>query len=302
MHWLLISILAPALWAIVNHIDKYVLEKKLNGGSIRSLIVFSTMISLPVVIFCAIVWGNVLLVPLPQILVMVLVGFLSACAIWSYLVALQKEEATIVAPFFQLIPVFGFAIGYFTLGETLTTMQLLGSLIVLAGALVVGFEHEGGAKFRLKSGFVVLMLISSISYAVYESLFKILSLESSYIATFFWHHVGLLLIGLTLNLKKEYRNDFVDLFKNNGMAILGLNIGSELLTLLGNTLVTFAMLSAPIALVMVVTSTHPVFVFLFGIAITLILPKLGREKLSRIHLSQKIFAIVLVVIGAIMLQ
>jgi drug/metabolite transporter (DMT)-like permease len=56
-------------------------------------------------------------IPLTHIGILVASGCLGAFAIYIYLVCLFDEETSIVAPFFQLIPVFGFIFGFYLLGE-----------------------------------------------------------------------------------------------------------------------------------------------------------------------------------------
>jgi drug/metabolite transporter (DMT)-like permease len=69
-----------------------------------------------------------------QALLLMANGALLVVAIMFYLYALVDEEASYVAPFFQLIPVFGFIFGYMVLGEVLRGSQLAaGGLIVLGG-------------------------------------------------------------------------------------------------------------------------------------------------------------------------
>jgi len=52
MNWFLIALVPPALWAITNHFDKYLLSKYFKGGGVGALMVFSSIIGvclLPVI-------------------------------------------------------------------------------------------------------------------------------------------------------------------------------------------------------------------------------------------------------------
>ena len=62
----------------------------------------------------------------------------------------------------------------------------------------------------------------------------------------------------------------------------------------------YAMLLAPLSLVQAITSTSTLFVFIFGVLLSLIFPKLGREDLSSKNLLQKGAAAVLVAAGVIL--
>jgi len=60
-------------------------------------------------------------------------GILYMGAIYFYLQALQTEEASTIAPFFQAAAVFGLILGYFVLGEEISFSQITGALLIVAG-------------------------------------------------------------------------------------------------------------------------------------------------------------------------
>ena len=45
-----------------------------------------------------------------------------------------------VAPFFQTVPLFGYALAYFVLGERLSRLQVTGGLLIVAGTLIVSLR------------------------------------------------------------------------------------------------------------------------------------------------------------------
>jgi O-acetylserine/cysteine efflux transporter len=54
--------------------------------------------------------------------------------IWSWL--LGRHPASVVAPFTLLVPITGLLSGYLVLGETITTVEIAGGLLVIAGLVV----------------------------------------------------------------------------------------------------------------------------------------------------------------------
>jgi hypothetical protein len=66
--------------------------------------------------------------------------------------------------------------------------------------------------------------------------------------------------------------------------------------------VRYAMLLAPVALVSAISATTTLFVFLFGILLTLFLPRLGREDLSARNLIQKAAGATLITAGVILVE
>jgi hypothetical protein len=59
----------------------------------------------------------------------------------------------------------------------------------------------------------------------------------------------------------------------------------------------YALLFAPLSIVQAIGATTTLFVFAFGIALSVFYPRFGREKLSAGELAQKAAAAVLVAIG-----
>ena len=59
-------------------------------------------------------------------------GMSSVLAVVFYLYALDLDEASFVTPFYQTVPIFAYALGYFILGERITLAQGFGSLSLSA--------------------------------------------------------------------------------------------------------------------------------------------------------------------------
>jgi len=142
MLWLLFAILGPLSWAISTHIDKYLVDKYFHDSDTAVLIVFTAVVA---VVALPVIWlfePRVLSLPLSAMAVMTLSGILYMGAILFYLRALQSEEASAVAPFFQLSTIFTLLLAYVFLHEKLELRQLSGIVLIVAGALAV-CSHGG---------------------------------------------------------------------------------------------------------------------------------------------------------------
>jgi hypothetical protein len=95
---------------------------------------------------------------------------------------------------------------------------------------------------------------------------------------------------------------FTTLLKTNTKALLTINGVNELINLGGGLGVRFASLLAPVVIVSAISSTTTLFVFIFGIILTIFLPRLAHEDISRANLLQKGAAAILVAIGVILVQ
>jgi uncharacterized membrane protein len=302
-NWFLIALIAPLLWSIVNHIDKYMLSKYLKDRGVGALLIFSALasvITLPFILYFYHV--EIFSVSTQDLWLLILVGFLSVGAFFFYLKGMDEEEASIVIPLFQLVPVFGYFLSYAILGESLNTSQILSSLLIIFGIIVLAIEIDIDNKVTLRGRVLGLVTISSFFFALHDTLFKKVAITESFWPSVFWQYVSLTVFGvLILIFVKSYRNDFLSMLKNSGTRVLSLNVLSEVLYIIGNMANNFATLLAPVALVLVVSSYQPLFVFIGGIILTIFLPHIAMEKISTKHLFHKIVSILIIFIGSYLL-
>ncbi len=303
MTWFFIAIIGPFLYALTNHIDKIILEKYFRQGGIGTLLLFSSLLSvtsLPLVY-----WADprVFAVSSFHILVLAVVGLLDVLVLVCYLIALKNDEASVVVVFYQLMPVFGYVLGYFILGERLTHMQLLAMALVIFGTTIVSFEVDSENRFRLRRKTILPMVAASFFWATEGVIFKAVALEENFLRSFFWEHVMLTIIGIIIFVfMRPYREHFLSAIRNNSKAILSLNVLNEAFYMLGNFAFAAAFMLAPVALVLLTQSFQPIFVLGIGIFLTVFFPKITAEKIHARHLWPKIIAILITGIGAYLLS
>ena len=152
MSWFLIALIGPILWAVVNHIDKYLLSSNDDQGSnVGALMIFSTLqcgvLVLPILYL---INHDIFSVSLQNIIFLIVIGVLSIFAILPYMYALNEEEASIVIPLFQLIPIWGYFFSFVLLGETLNWVQVVGCLLIIFGSIVITIEEDLDEKIKFK--------------------------------------------------------------------------------------------------------------------------------------------------------
>ena len=296
MTWLIFAFSGPILWAASTHIDKYLVEKYFKHGSVAILMVFTSIIgvlALPVIWFFR---PNVVMVPTQTMLVMAVSGILYMSAMYFYLQALQSEEASTVAPFFQAAAVFGFILGYLVLGEKPSGIELLGGLLIIAGSTLLSLRF-GQPHKKFRSRLVALMLVCSLALALSSLIFKIFAVQDEYWTTTFWNFVGQAMFGVLLMLSAANRKRLMLTLRTNTGAVLAINGTNELINLGGNLGARYALVLAPLGFVGAISGTTLFFILLFGIILTVFFPKLGREDIGAKSLIQKTIAIACVVFG-----
>lgn len=298
MTWFILALVAPLLYAFTNHIDKLLLERYFKASGVGTLILFSSLLSvlaIPVILYMD---PSVLSVSFSNIAILSLVGLLDIAILWFYLLALEGDEPSIIIVFYQLVPVFALGLGYVLLGEVLTQTQLIAMAIIIIGTTLVSFEIDEDNKFKLRGKTVLFMSLAAIAWALESVLFKVVAIEEDVWRSLFWEHLMLVLVGLFLFFGiKTYRNHFIDAIKTNSKGIFSLNILNEGLYMVGNIVVAFAVMLAPVALILLGNSFQNIFVLMIGVFFTIFFPKIYTEKIGRNHVLQKLFAIVITGIG-----
>jgi len=296
MSWLFFAFSGPVLWAISTHLDKYLVERFFKHSDVAVLVVFTALIGVLALPLIAVYEPSVAGHPPGSVALIVLSGILYMGAMLFYLRALQTEEASVVSPFFQAAPLFGYVLGYAVLGETLSPLQMTGGALILLGTLIVSVRF-GGKHGVFKLRLALLMLACGLALAVSALIFKIFALEVDFWATTFWMFVGEAIFGAALLMIAPYRRQFVALMRVNTTALVTISGSNELINLGAGMGSRYALLFAPLSIVQAISGTTTLFVFAFGIALSVFFPHLARETLSSRELLRKGTAALLVAIG-----
>lgn len=299
--WLIFAFSGPILWAISTHIDKYLVDRYFKNSDTAVLIVFTAFIGVVLLPFIIFFEPSALQLPLTSIIVMIASGIFYMGAMLFYLRAIQATEASVIAPMFQMTTLFTFALGYLILGEIPTFTNTLGAGLIIVGALLLSLDISG--RFRgFKFNVLLTMLLCTFVLALSSVVFKFFAINAQFWSTIFWTCVGEAIFGAGILAIPKYLKQFIALIKINTKALLSINGANELINLGGGLGVRFASLLAPIAIVSAIASTTTLFVFLFGVLLTIFIPKFAHEDLSRRNMIQKGTAALLVAAGAVFTQ
>lgn len=302
MTWFLIALLAPAFWSATNHIDKYLLERYFKGGGEGALFIFSSAIGLVFLPLVLIIHPEALSYPLLSGLLITLNGSLYILGLIPSIYALKRGEVSVTIPLFQMVPVFSFILAWIILGETLTLLQMLGGIIVIGGSIALSLEMSEVKKIVFNKTVFLLMLLSSLLLSFHFVLFKVFAIESTLMTTIFWEYIGFALTAICLFVFIPiYRKQFIRIIKENKGRTLTLNGANEVLNLMGKFSFNFASLLVPIALVWFIAGLQPIFVFVYGLILTLFFPHISKEKITKGHLIHRITAICVMLIGTVLL-
>lgn len=303
MNWLIFSIIPPALWAITNHIDKYMLGKFFKNRESGAFMLFTAFFGVLVALYAFIFKASSIEVSYPATLIMMAGGAASLASGYFYLKALDKADPTIVVPLFQLVAIVRYFLGLIFLDEHLTMMQIVACSLVIAGSVLLTLESSE-KKIKFKMSVIWPMVASVLITSVNGLIFKYVAIQSNYWSTQAWDWLGLFIAGvLIFYFNKRWRSSFVEILQESRSFVLGITALNEVLNISAGLIFTYAILLMPLAVVSVVSNgMQPFFVFLFGLIITIFLPRFGKESILGKHLIQRIIAIAVIFLGTYLLN
>ncbi|MDD5721199.1 MAG: DMT family transporter [Candidatus Pacebacteria bacterium] len=304
MQWFFIALAAPFLWALVNVADKYLVtrfshkeEERSSGG----LVLFSSLIGIVISFLIWIFVPDVFNIPILDKFLLFICGILTIIWIVFYLFALEIEEISNVVPWFLSVPIFGYILGFFFLGEKLTFSQFIGSGIIFLGLILISLDFSKEKKsFKHKP--VFYMLFACIAVAISGVIFKYVTVGNNFWISSFWEYLGLGVSGLFIFLFiPHYRKSFLHMNRTGGYTIFIVNTVSEFMSIIGNLLTSYALLLAPVAMVFLVGSFQPAIVLFLTIFTTKFFPEITKENLEKRMLLPKMVAIAIMIIGSVIL-
>lgn len=294
MNWIFLSLLAPLFWASSNFVDKYILGKYTKG--IFDFVFFSTITSW---IFFAAIF---LFAGTPQLniysLIPIVTGMILIYSYGFYGKALEQCDTSSLVILFKLIPVITVILAFAFLGQTLSLNELLGFVIVLAGAAIVSFEKSKGIFIK---GFGMI-LIAILIWSVMTLFIDYGLTKMSFWDYFMLDNLGSALAGLTMFIIPSIRKQVIEGIKTATTKKYIWFSWNNVLDFFGQMSIKKALAIAPSAgLVTVVMQVQSFYAILIGIMLTLFIPHIIEEDISASMLIKKLVGAVVMFSGVYIL-
>ncbi|MCL4479694.1 MAG: EamA family transporter [Deltaproteobacteria bacterium] len=291
MLWILFAIIANVLFAVSNLFDKFLIEKRVRDP--LALTVFGGWIDLLFTLIIVLIHGLSITGPL-QAGVLLLSGVLVELALIPYFKALSLEDASRISPLFQSMPVFVLLLSSIFLRETLTHRQLLGFLLILSGSFIVSMHKTDAGIFKIRKAFW-WVLLASILWALPAVMFKFVVIKQT-----FWDALALEFFGVAIGatiLFFLYKTRVLAQIRDIGAGTWSILNINELIYIAGRVSNFYAITLGLVSLVAVLGGTIPLFVFLFGLVLSLWFPGIIKEDITKSSIVTKISSIILVACG-----
>lgn len=293
MVWLIFSLIAVFLWAIINVTDKIVMDKwtseplvPVTVGVILGLLSsFAILFTkgfgqlTPGLIFMAVISGGFYL----------LMGYF-------YYKAVCVEEISRIIPLFYISNILIVVFAAMFLGEILSLVKYLAMFCIFVGAVLISVRKLRAP--RLDKG-TFYMVFAAVSAAISVLLNKYILGHTDYWTVFSLNRFG----GFLFLLPIFYINRETilhNLTKTKKVAF-GIFSITGAINLVAVVLFTIAMSVGLATVVTGLTAIQPMIVLILTVIVGLFVPGFISEDMSRKVLIRKSIAIALVVIGAVLL-
>ena len=302
MLWLILCIIAALTWSFSAFIDNYQTDVIFHGKTPQAMKVLNG----PVYIAIAVIASIIMRIQLPelwQIGLLLLSGALSSVGALAYYQALENEEATGAAIFYQLQPVLFLVADYFIFGEEISIQQILGFAIILLAPVVIVFSRKRRHSRSLALKAAGLL----ITYVIFATISAEISTRSSigidYKAVFALYLFGRGATDCLLGLIPKYRKRHKYVLKHYPKAYVSTVIINQALCAFADFTYRYGLVLGVAALASAVTNAAElIMTFVLGIILSIIWPNFGREKLKRHLIVAHLIATILCVIGIIIIQ
>ena len=298
MNWVFLALAAPLVYAVNVFTDKYLVSSRLPDY--RSLPMFSALVAFVFAVVLWVITGFEILSTYDAFLVL-LSGVFTIVGFALYLEALMKEETSLLILLIQLSPVSVLVLSYIFLGEFISNSQLLGFGLLLAASLGASFKKEK-SSWKLSRA-VIFILLADLVWSSAYILIKLASADVSLSSLIIYESWGVVIGGVLLFLMLPgLRKAFIHTASNLKLVDFGLIIFNEVLYLGGKALTYLAVALGPVAIVSILGSTQIFYGIFIGIVLTVILPKVFNENLTKSGIIKKLLLGVIAFVGIVLVS
>lgn len=295
MLWILLAITAHFFWAVGNVGDKYILGNKIKDPYFY--LIFSELISVSLIALIPFV--KFYIPEIKLIILIALAAFLLFIAGFPYIKAIQMEEITRINIWWNMIPIFTLFIGWVTIGQKLTAVQIF-ALVILTSGAVIGSIYLKDKKIKF-SKVVWLMATSCLFYSGYAIIFSYVSRIIPFLVVFIWIYIFVFFYSLSVFISRKFRDSFVQNIKQLDTKLIIVVVLLSLWYFIATFFNVWALSLGIAALVFAMEGFQVIFVFLLAVLISFFNPKILKEDLSYKNILLKVIALVCMVIGVAIL-
>lgn len=292
-NWASASLVSAAILAVVHVLDSHLIAKRLP--SVQSYLLF-----LGFIIFIAST-VIIILFPLPSQLdstilwAAILSGVLRATSVYLMFYTLKREEVSMVIPVVNSYPILVALFAMPIVGEFLDISQWIAIIIVVLGVILATFRSGSGRRITWSGSVLGLLMAASIFWALSEVAAKYALEAISPWQMYALSHFSMAFIFLVIALRPRVLREWIHHGKKTSTILI--IIFNETIAIISVVLLYWAMERGPVSLVSALSSTRPVFVFIYALIISRFSELLLERRTNRGILLLRFIAISMIVGG-----
>lgn len=286
--WFLFAVIGQFMYAVVVLTDRFIVTKNI----VSKPIVYSFYVSfLSIFAIFALPFG-VTIPSIRTIMLSIAVAISFIFSIYTLYASLKKSNPTEVVPVIGgVAAISAFVFSYVFLKTWLPAHFVTGFIILVTGMMLI--SHF---KFTLRSFFYLTS--SGIFFGLSTVIIKAIFDQETIINGFFWTRMANVVIALMLLLIpgvwSTIKDDYNQPNKSNKTALV---IGNKILAAMGFIFILISIKYGNVSLVNALTAAQYVFLLIFAIFFSRLLPEYFEETVHRHEFLHKILATIMIVIG-----
>ena len=292
MNWILLTLISAIFGAMGNVFERFILKNEDKDGTVM-LIFFGLFATL---IFCppALLTGQVSLDIIP-----IVSGFVMAAIIlligYNFVYRSERiEEIDRVVPLMTLNPILVLIFATLFFQEIHSPLVYFGIFLIMLGIIfsALKFSWHAGSHIRVNRLAILFCIISSIAFASKNIISKYLAMAHFQpLSIIFWIGMGCGIISLLILLFRARPHSFPQ-----GRSLTDHALAASL-SVASSLLITVAIIIGPTGLVGFLSRIEIFFVLLISESIYYFRPHLLRTRFNKKNLFQKLFGIILILVG-----
>ncbi|HYV33509.1 MAG TPA: EamA family transporter [Candidatus Limnocylindria bacterium] len=291
MAWILFSLLAAFIWAGTNILDKYILSKWVKTPT---LVLMGFGLACLIAAAGIYVFKGFAPMDWKVVVASLLSGIFYLLAELMYYKAAQVEEISRVISLIYLDGLFTAILSAIFLGEIFSPLKYLGVVLLVAGAIAISYKKSTGFKFTKA---IWLCILGAVLYSFCSQFAKFSLNHSDY-----WTVFAYIRLGTFIALLPVYYSNFktLKIFATQETKRFGILILNNAAVLVGALFFVIAASLGYLTLANALAATQPFFVLIMIVSLSLFYPHVLKEESNKVIVAQKVFAMVLMFIGVLL--
>ncbi len=299
--FIIIALTAYSLFAINGIIDKFLLSKAVRSPAAYAFYIGigGPLLALPLIIFD--ISGMKAGIGFVDLIIAIICGGSFIVALYFLYSATQKTSISRILPIEGgLVPVFTLVFAYFILpNDRLTDMQLMAFIFLVLGAVLISLKKDKDGTWHPQA--MKQAVLAAIFFSLHFTLLKYTFEQTAFIPGLVYTRLGFWVVSFALLIPKDVRRAIFSTPKSTSTGNKFLYLGARITGGVGGFLQNYAISLGSVMIVNAMQGTQYALLLVGTIFLSKKYPKILSEKITKSILAQKIFAIILISLGLIIL-